>query len=82
VKLIIGDFVCHRHHPHIYGVVIMTAVTLKDAHVCEVLITLNPVHPYTVGTVKYLNQLYWDKVGGEDYLLRKGKEPPDDSQPL
>ncbi len=66
VKLKVGDLVRHQHHPHICGVVMMVATTLKGEHVCDVLITINAIHPKTIGTVKYLNQLYWIKVEDED----------------
>ena len=66
MKLKVGDFVRHRHHPHIFGVVMMVATTLKGENVCDVLITINAVHPRTIGTVKYLNQVYWNKVEDED----------------
>lgn len=66
VKLEVGDLVRHRHHPHICGVVMMVATTLKGENVCDVLITINAVHPKTIGTVKYLNQVYWNKVEDED----------------
>jgi len=44
----------------------MVATTLKGENVCDVLITINAVHPRTIGTVKYLNQAYWIKVEDED----------------
>ena len=66
MKLKIGDLVRHFRHSHILGVVLMVERTRNGADVCDVLITLNPAHPTSVGTVKYLNQSYWDKVGDED----------------
>ena len=44
----------------------MVATTLQGQDVCDVLITINTIHPKTIGTVKYLNQFYWIKVEDED----------------
>jgi len=43
----------------------MVGTTRNGADVCEVLITINAIHPRTIGTVKYLNQVYWIKVEDE-----------------
>jgi len=66
MKLKVGDIVRHCVHSHMLGIVLMVNTTLNGAQVCDVLITLNAAHPTSVGTVKYLNQSYWDKVGDED----------------
>ena len=66
MKLQVGDFVRHRDQPHLLGVVIMVATTMNGELVCEVLITINAIRPRTIGTVKYLNQIYWAKVEDED----------------
>jgi len=62
----VGDLVRHRVHTHMLGVVLMVDITLNHAHVCDVLIILNAAHPTSVGTVKYLNQSYWEKVVTKD----------------
>jgi len=66
MKLKVGDLVRHKVHTHMLGIVLMVDTTLNHAEVCDVLIILNVAHPTTVGTVKYLNQSYWEKVGAED----------------
>jgi hypothetical protein len=66
MKLKVGDLVRHRVHSHMLGVVLMVNTTLNHADVCDVLVILNAIHPTSVGTVKYLNQSYWEKVGDKD----------------
>ena len=66
MKLKVGDMVRHFRHPHMLGVVLMVERTINGAHVCNVLITLNQAHPQSVGTIKYLNQSYWEKVSPKD----------------
>ena len=68
MKLAIGDLVWRDGEPGTLGVILEAYVTKTGSHTCDVLVVLNRQKPKHVGHILYLNQDYWHKVSGPNYL--------------